>query len=46
MMQLQAEAVPCLQDTAAMQTEVVLLLLKFIIFIISGLDSSKLYACL
>jgi len=32
--QLQAEAVPRLQDTAAVQTEAVLVLLKFIIFII------------
>ena len=32
--QLQAEAVPHLQDTAAVQTEAVLVLLEFIIFII------------
>lgn len=31
---LQAEAAPCLQGTAAVQTAAVLVLLKFIIFII------------
>lgn len=46
MVQLQAGALLHLQDPAAIQTEAVLVLSKFIIFIIQDLGSSKLSACL